>query len=586
MQNIHLNNMKIKKFQYGGEPAVSTYVYKKPILPKIQKTRQHQYAEFRPDNRSSWEKQQGQARAQQEYARYQKAQQDQKAQESFDKLMHATLPSTYIESITGQNFGPVGRFVIDMATPGAIGGAGKVLRTAGRGVSKGLKRTLTSIKTEGGFPVSTPYTGKRFGKVTAWVPTNRSPFKGISYLSTGKPEPEGVPINYIRSKVSGDARKLYDVGIRQAQESGNKGLVVGRYLESAPKSLRTYDHYYPDRVHLDNGGTYTNYGMVEGPNKTVFSLDDFYKEHNAGNRVSLPGAPRYRLETPSNQGQKVQASKQLRTVGETFKSEGDLAEQLETALNRLALKDPERALTDPFSPVRPVKTQASNLAQNFLNSTVFPRLQRNRPWMQNVGQNFDFGNIYRFPERVFAKAKDPSEGFFQTQTGRIVTKDYSRKFSMDDIDTHELRHRADQQYPYTEHESKVTRDAFEGFEEARPEEYSADYDMFEEVPTTLSDTRKMIFERRNKDLYYVGNQQYFSPTPWYKRGLKEQDNILKNISQDEIVESIRESNGYGRRFIEYLEDTNQLTPERIEKLRKALIVGSAATPFIFKYEEK
>ena len=43
----------------NNAPAVSTYVYRQPVLPRIQRrtpTYQPPQAEFRADNRSSWER--------------------------------------------------------------------------------------------------------------------------------------------------------------------------------------------------------------------------------------------------------------------------------------------------------------------------------------------------------------------------------------------------------------------------------------------------------------------------------------------------------------------------------------------------
>ena len=205
---------------------------------------------------------------------------------------------------TALEISPVGRIV-------------KPLWNAGKEVGPALSDAVTN----GGFAVSTPYLGdwaakKGAGRFTAWIPTNRNPFKGISWMATGKPTVEGIsaagkptynglPIEMIRSRYPGEGTKLYDEGIKLAQEQGYEGLLVGDHLLSAPKSYSTFEHHYPDRTFLDNFGLWENKNMVSDPKQRaqqVYSLDDFLSvtRNNPEQKVTFAGAPRYRLETPSN----------------------------------------------------------------------------------------------------------------------------------------------------------------------------------------------------------------------------------------------------------------------------------------------
>lgn len=181
------------------------------------------------------------------------------------------------------------------------------LITAVTGLKPGLKTIEKSIQAtadRGGFTVSTPYLGDKIGKITAWIPTDRSPLKGISYIATGRGGDAGVPINYIKSAVSGEGRKLYDAAIKDALNRGYKGIITGKELISAPKTYSTLEHYWPNRTKLGDFGTWSNKGMVpnqEQRQNTVFDLQDFLKavSENPNQKTTFIGAPVYRLEQPS-----------------------------------------------------------------------------------------------------------------------------------------------------------------------------------------------------------------------------------------------------------------------------------------------
>ena len=60
-----------------------------------------------------------------------------------------------------------------------------------------------------------------------------------------------------------------------------------------------------------------------------------------------------------------------------------------------------------------------------------------------------------------------------------------------------------------------------------------------------------------------------------------QNLLLKYAQPEDIIEAVETSNGYGRKYIEYLRNNNKLTPEKIEQLREAMIkVPSYMLPII------
>ena len=72
-------------------------VARQPVYQPIKrKLRPRQQAEFRPDNRSSYQRREDQKKADYKHKQYEKAKQDAKAQEGFENLMNLLAPSTYV----------------------------------------------------------------------------------------------------------------------------------------------------------------------------------------------------------------------------------------------------------------------------------------------------------------------------------------------------------------------------------------------------------------------------------------------------------------------------------------------------------
>ena len=263
--------------------------------------RKHAAEAIGPDTRSSYQRKQSQDAKQYANQQYQKAKDDAKRAEGMDQLMKTISPSTYIEAATGQDLGTVGRLATDVAIFGLPG--------ITKSIAKQGTKTLSNVVKNGGFSISTPRIGKIFGKdvgqFTAWVPFDRPWSKGLSWINTGTPTAEGLPIQYISSKYPGEGLKMYDAVINKAIDEGYPGIITGRELISAPKTYSTLKHHYPNRVKLDDMGHWSNDGMTglfTGPSKHVYTIEDFLKavSENPTERVHFLGAPRYRLETPSN----------------------------------------------------------------------------------------------------------------------------------------------------------------------------------------------------------------------------------------------------------------------------------------------
>ena len=213
----------------------------------------------------------------------------------------------------------------------------------------------------------------------------------------------------------------------------------------------------------------------------------------------------------------------------------------------------------------PTEVQITDDIRSIIDNTVFPRLERNRKAQSNLRDGFNYGDLYEYDEEVFKKANHSTEGFYVEDNDEIVRKSNST-YSRQKVFSHELRHRIDRKHPYNDYEKNVTNKAFEGFQNARPNDYKKNYDMSKEIPTTIVDARNIILSKYDEQFYNLP--------------LEEQDKLLRRASKNRIVKAIEDSNGYGKRFIRYLDDNDLLNDQRIEDFREALIVGGLSSPII------
>ena len=164
-------------------------------------------------------------------------------------------------------------------------------------------------------------------------------------------------------------------------------------------------------------------------------------------------------------------------------------------------------------------------------------------------------------------------------------------YTNDELDSHELRHRIASKYPYTKQEQNIVKEAFEGFKDANINKVESGYPIEEEIPTTINDARnKLLFINNDKLIegHWVSPEKYIedSGTQWYDLSLEDQNRLINEASPSEIIYSYHSSNDYGKNLIEYLESNNLLNQSRLEKLRKALFIGSTIPFLIPRKEEK
>ena len=74
-----------------------------------------------------------------------------------------------------------------------------------------------------------------------------------------------------------------------------------------------------------------------------------------------------------------------------------------------------------------------------------------------------------------------------------------------------------------------------------------------EKTTTNLDARKALLKGREESA-----------------SIEVQNMIIDKMTDEKIIEAVRNSNGYGRRYIEYLEENNLLTPQKVQAFRDAM----------------
>lgn len=183
-------------------------------------------------------------------------------------------------------------------------------------------------------------------------------------------------------------------------------------------------------------------------------------------------------------------------------------------------------------------------------------------------------------------------GFYNDDNNFISVNKESPNFTPDEVFKHEVRHLVDYRTSMTDEMYNILDDAYDkDFLEIPKHENAGslkDYPyMDREKVTTNLDARNALF--KDKNLTWVLDKNSYAehtkprkprtiaeflnpPKREYPEDMIEFQNLLIQQAQPEdIVKAVENSNGYGRRYIEYLRETGKLTPEKIEQFRKALM---------------
>ena len=176
----------------------------------------------------------------------------------------------------------------------------------------------------------------------------------------------------------------------------------------------------------------------------------------------------------------------------------------------------------------------------------------------------DFGGFYNNDENFISVNKD-------------AYKD-NPKFTTDYILKHEGRHLIDYNTSMTDKTHNILNKAYDNDFLEIPKHEDAgglkDYKyMDREKVTTNTDARNTFF--KNKNITWVQDKNKYTEHAKSKKLSKDmvdfQNLLLKYAQPEDIIEAVETSNGYGKKYIEYLRKNNKLTPEKIEQFREAMI---------------
>lgn len=220
------------------------------------------------------------------------------------------------------------------------------------------------------------------------------------------------------------------------------------------------------------------------------------------------------------------------------------------------LPDPVKHLSIPTS------------IKEHIEANVVPRLVQQRPWVSpdnviaDVKLNTE-GPWYTASRKVFSAAgyEPRVQGIHTSSTGNITIADDAEDVYR--FLTHELRHKIDNGIPLTQHENDLLRAAFGDEFLNIPYAKRNNYDMHNDMVTTIGDARTSLLG--------------------YGKGMpiEQQNFFIDQVPDDVIVNAIADSNGYGKEFIQLLQQNRALTPERIKAFREAMkYVGMSALPLL------
>lgn len=202
------------------------------------------------------------------------------------------------------------------------------------------------------------------------------------------------------------------------------------------------------------------------------------------------------------------------------------------------------------------KPTPEELRQIF-NNSVLPRMRNMRAgWhggllrptvKSNVDAALDRGYTV-YDKTIWDKSswKDFA-GFQNSETGHIAIRDGLEDFALG----HEYRHRLDGLLPKSSMESDILEGAYD-LDFLRLSEYYPELEgvrMAPEAVTTNFDAR----------LNAIGKYHLLN-TDW-----RLQNKIINKLSDDKIIDAVRKANGYGRRYIEWLEQNGKLATDAMKK---------------------
>lgn len=184
-------------------------------------------------------------------------------------------------------------------------------------------------------------------------------------------------------------------------------------------------------------------------------------------------------------------------------------------------------------------------------------------------------NIY--PRETFTKAgiSDDFEGLHFDKTGNIAIVENS-SINPIIIETHETRHSLQDLLPRTKAEDKILKDAYSDLEAALKESKSESFNSYSRA--------KDEWETLNSD----ARLQALGYNTSARVDMNLQNKILDKLSDEDIIEAMKNADGYGKNLVEYYERKGEVPKEKIDAWREAMKrigiytsgISTISSPFI------
>ena len=602
-----------EKVYEAGRPIVektdaTTIQRQEPVQPIkrdfiAEAQRKHAAEAVGPDTRSSYQRKQSQAAKQYANQQHQKAKDDAKRAEGMEQMMKTISPSTYVEAATRQDLGTVGRLATDAVAFGLPGAAKAAVNLA---IRKGtpilaaamMKKGIYDATKNGGIQVGKSY----FKNPNSWYRVTQLPeIQTIRELGhnvttrdwelypsiadrwrTGILEAKAIPgtgINegyFVVPKKQGiDLTKVGSAHGNRSQAA--KGQIwSGNFAnnDKFPNGVLEGDYvnFIDQGLSKTGGDSRTSFTTVPWENVPIGARVGFKSGDMPIQNLSwfqeLPnGRYRYEPVIPSKNIQPVQnassaISENPYKLGSDFETDTkELFKRMKSFQIRQSLaqtKIPETNQTDGFGIMDLSKDVIHhegmpNFVEDVFRYQVLPRTNIRPIDYDSVIQRLSKYGYNTTDDYTWAKyVNEHTAGYLDNSTYGIAIRDGY----MDYAAPHEFRHRMQKIIPYR-HSLMIDRkgyldraygDDFVNLPKNVPESDSLyGYTLMEdEKATTNLDARRWAFENLS-DNPKIG-----------KASLKEQNEFLDNLTDDEIIEAVAKGNSYGRKYIDFLERTYDL----------------------------
>lgn len=207
-------------------------------------------------------------------------------------------------------------------------------------------------------------------------------------------------------------------------------------------------------------------------------------------------------------------------------------------------------------------------------------------YKQHLNELMHKVKVGQYSGKTYSDADADFDGFYNDDKFFISVNKDSKRFTPSQILKHEGRHMIDYRSDMPNELHKYLSDAYDddfiNLPNNSDEGLKGYKHMDRERVTTNRDARDYLLQFSWNEV--PTNSVKYSQDPLSK-GIPDmidgQNAVIDDASDEEIFAAVKNANGYGRRYIEYLKKNGKLTPEKADQFRKAMMyVGGYALPVV------